>query len=266
VDVDLESGDGDQARIDDDRLSSVSSFRVIDSSASSLIAGVNQDRDFLSFSHHRLGDGLSASGFGAGPSLGEPITDVAPGFPSAIGRSASTPPETLRVNPPPDSVLQQFQDQDQFYSATSSSSSGSSNHSYARFFHRTRTPKRTRSTLSLGPGGTHNGLGALSPIYEPSNVDSRDSAATQEEGVAGESSGPAKKTPAPSIHSTSSTIQERIMNLQGMRMKILILFESRLNLAFSLIFLPPAHPTLPRRLYVNVNVTQQLIRRSSNDR
>lgn len=210
VDVDLESGDGDRARIDDDRLSSVSSFRIVDSSASS-IAGVNRDRDLLSFSDHRLGDGL-----GAGPSLEESTTDVVPRFISTMGRSTSTPPETLRINPPPDSLFQQLQDQDQFYSATSSSSSGSSNHSYARFFHRTRTPKRTRSTLSLGPGGTHNGLGALSPIYEPSNADSRDSAAMPEEGEAGESSGPAKKTPAPSIHSTTSTIQERIMNLQGM--------------------------------------------------
>ncbi|KAF9653680.1 hypothetical protein BDM02DRAFT_3182678 [Thelephora ganbajun] len=213
VDIDLERGNGSQPHMDDDRLSSVSSIRVVESCASS-IAEVDQGRALPDLPQDGLDNDVSTSGYGAGPLSEESVTAAVPGFLSTIGRSASTPLEILHLDPPPDSTLQQLQDQDHFYSATSSSSSASSNHSYARFFHRARTPKRTRSTRSLGPGGMHNSLSILSPIYEPSNPDLRELASTQKEGEAGGSSTP-PKTHAPSIHSTTSTIQERIMSLQA---------------------------------------------------
>jgi len=212
VDIDLERGDGSRSLIDDDRLSSVSSFRAVDSYASST-AEVNEERALPDLPQDELDidNDPSTSGCGVGPSSEESLSATVPGFLPIIGRSASTPPETLRTNPPPDSTLQ---DQDRVSSAASSSS----NHSYARFFHRSRTPKRTRSTRSLGPGGIHcGGLSVLSPIYEPSNPDLKDLAAMQKEGETARSSSPQKKMQAPSIHSTTSAIQERIMNSQGMQ-------------------------------------------------
>jgi hypothetical protein len=236
VDIDLEKGDESRPRMDDDGLSSVSSFRATDSYASSL-AGVNQDRALPDLPLDELDNDndLSTSGCGVGPSSEESVSAAVPGLFSTVGRSASTPPEILRVNPPPDSLQQQLQDRDHINSSTSSSSSASSDHSYARFFHRSRTAKRTRSTLSLGPAGTHGGLSVLTPIYEPPNPDLRDLDSTQKEGEAGESSTLQKKTQAPSVHSTTSTLQERIMCLQGMQMKDLVRFELGLNVVFPLI-------------------------------
>jgi hypothetical protein len=226
--------------MDDDRLSSVSSFRVGGSYASS-IAEAREERALPDLPQDELDDDndLSTSGCSVGPSSEESVSAAVPGFLPTIGRSASTPPEILRVNPPPDSLQQQLEDQDHIYSSTSSSSSASSNHSYSRFFHRTGTPKRTRSTRSLGPGGIHGGLNILSPIYEPSNPDSRDLDSVQKEGENGGSSTSQKK--APSVHSTTSTIQERIMCLQGMEMKDLIQFGLGLNFVFLLTFVqrPP---------------------------
>jgi len=213
VDVDLERGDESRPRMDDDRLSGLSSFRVANSYPSS-IAEVNHERTLPDPPRDELDDDndLSTSGCGAGPSSEESASAAAvPGFLSTIGRSASTPPEILRVNPPLDS-LQQLQDRD----TTSSFSSTSPNNSYTRFFNRTRTPKRTQS---LGPGGTQGGPSILSPIYEPSSPGSRDSDPTQK-GVVVWPSTSQKKTPAPSVHSTTSTIQERVMCMQGMQGKI----------------------------------------------
>jgi len=226
VDIDLERGDGSLPHVDDYRLSSVRSARVVDSSASS-IAELNRERALPDPPQDELDtdNDLSTSGCGVGPSSEESVSAAVPGFLATVGRPAPTPPETLRINPPPDSVLQQLQDQDHICSATSSSSA-SSNHSYTRFFHRNRTPKRTRSTRSLGPGGIHSGLGALTPIYEPSNPDLKNLAATQKEGEVGGSS---TKKHVPSIYSTTSTVQERIMNLQGTQMKDLIRFKSGLS-------------------------------------
>ena len=191
-----------------------------------------------------------------GPSSEESAPVAVPEFLSTLGRSASTPPEILRVNHPPDS-LQQLQDQDQIHSSTSSSS----NHSYTRFFHRTRTPNHTRS---LGSGGT-GGLSLLSPIYEPPNSDSR---GTQKGGEGSGSSMSQKKTQAPSIHSTTSTIQERIMYLQGTQMNGLIRFGFGLNFTSCTftqrppILLPSSSTTFSYRLYSNMK--QQVIRDSSN--
>ena len=239
--IDLESGYESQPHIEDDRLSNVSSFRVVDSYTSS-VAGASQERALPDVPQDELDidNDLSTSGCGADPSSEESVSAAVPGFLSTTGRSVSTPPEVLRVNPPPDSILRQLRDQDHIYSATSSSSA-SSNHSYTRFFHRSRTPKRTRSTRSLGHGGMHGGLSVLSPIYEPSNPDLRDSASAQRESEASGFSA-LQKSHAPSIHSTTSTIQERIMSLQGMQMKDLIRFEFGLNFIFSLTF--PTHPTI----------------------
>ena len=218
ADMDLERGDGVRPRMDDDRLSSVSSFRAAVSPTSSIAEG-DQERTLPDPPQDDELDNdndLSTSGCGAEPSSEESVSAAIPGFLSTTGRAASTPPDILRVDPPLDSFQQQLQDQDHIYSATSSSSSASSNHSYARFFHRTRTPKRSRSTRSLGPGCIHGGVNVLSPIYEPPNPDSKDLGPTQREGEVSVPSMPRMKTPAPSVHSTTSTIQERIMNLQGM--------------------------------------------------
>ena len=267
VDVDLERGDERPPHIDDDGLSSVGSVRVVGFPASS-IAEVNRERTLPDLPQDELDtdNDPSTSGCGVGPSSEESVSAAVPGFLATKGRPVSTPPEVLRINPPPDSILQQLRDQDHICSAASSSSA-SSNHSYTRFFHRSRTPKRTRSTRSLGPGGIHSGLGALTPIYEPSNPDLKDLAATQKEGEVGVSS---TRTHAPSIHSTSSTIQDRIMSLQGMQMKDLIRFEFRLSFVFSLIFVqshpfqnPP--PLLVPSHRLHANAKQRLIRRSSND-
>lgn len=244
VDIDLERGDGNRPPMGDNRLSSVSSFQVAGSYTSS-IAEVNQERALPDPPQDELDidNDLSTSGCGMEPSSEESVSAAVPGFLSTIGRSASTPPEILRVNPPLDSI-----DQDHIYSAISSSSSASSNHSYARFFHRTRTPNRTRSTRSLGPGGLHCGLSVLSPIYEPSNPDLRDLASRQKEGEVG---GPpvSQKAHAPSIHSTTSTIQERIMSLQGMQMNDLISFGFGLNFVFH-VPLCNAHPFQISTLFV----------------
>jgi len=240
VDVDLEKGDESLSHaVDDGRLSSVTSLRVVDSPASS-IAEVNREGVLPDLPQDELDtdNDLSASGCGVGPSSEESVSVAVPGFLATIGRPASTPPETLRVNPPPDSVLQQLQDQDHICSATSSSSA-SSNHSYTRFFHRGRTPKRTLSTRSSGPGGMHSGLGVLTPIYEPSNPDLKDLAAKQKEGEVCESS---TKTHASSVHSTNSMIQGKIMSLQGMQMTDLIRFEFGLSSVFLLTFLQ--HPPI----------------------
>ena len=195
VAIDLERGNGSQASIDDGGLSSISSFRVAGSYTSSIA-----DRALSDLPQDELDNDndFSTSGCSADLSPEGSASATAPGFLS-IGRCASTPPD--------------LRGQDHIYSSTSSSPAPP-NHSYARFFHRTRAPKRTRSTRSLGPGGIHGGLRILSPIYEPPNRDS-----TQKEG---ETSGPPmpQKAQAPSIHSTTSTIQERIMSLQGMQMKI----------------------------------------------
>ena len=212
-------GDESQPRMDDDRLSGLSSFRVADSYPSS-IAEVNHERTLPDPPQDELDDDndLSTSGCGVGPSSKESASAAAvPGFFSTIGRSASTPPEILRVNPPPDS-LQQLQDQDHIHSSACASSSTLPNGSYTRFFHRTRSPKRARSTRSLGPGGTQGGPTILSPIYEPPNPDSRDPDPARKEGVVVWPS-TQKKTPAPSVHSTTSTIQERVMCMQGMQTK-----------------------------------------------
>lgn len=206
ADTDLDRGEENRPRIDDDRSSSVSSFRVVDSSASS-ISGVNRERDLPDLPQDEFGNDILAFEHDVGPSE-ESKTASVPGFIEAMDRSASRPPDFLRINPPPDPVLGQ-QDQDHFYSATSSQSSVFSDH-------RTRTPKRIRSTRSLGPGGIDSGLDILSPIYEPSSPDMRDFPVGQKEREAGEQPTCPKKTLAPSIHSTTSTIQERIMNLQGM--------------------------------------------------
>lgn len=220
VDIDLEGGDGNRPPLDDERLSSVSSFRALGSSASStteadLEPGLPQEE---------LENDPSTSGCGAGPSSEESATAAVPRFITTRGRSSSTPPEILRVKPPHESTHQQLQDEGNPHTATSSSPSASSNHSYTRFFYKTRTPKRTRSTRSLGPGGVHNGLGVLSPIYEPSNPDTKELTMAQKGPQAGESS-TFPKTHALSIHSTTSTIQDRIMSLQGMRMKDLFRLE-----------------------------------------
>ena len=261
VDVDLERGDRSRSRTDDDRPSSVGSFRVADPYTSS-IAEVNQERVLPDVPQDELDtdNDLSASGCGVDPSSEESVSAIVPGFLSTIGRSASTPPEILRVNPPHDSILQQLQDQDLAYSATNTSSSASSNHSYTRFFHRTRTPERTRSTRSLGPGGIHNVLNILSPIYEPPNPDSRDLGSTQKEGEVGGSSTPQKKTDAPSNHSTTSTIQEKITCMQGMQMKrsdsVRIRAEFRL---FTHLCAMPTHSetsTLPRNLRIGCLLMQ----------
>lgn len=201
--------------MDDDRLSSIGSFLVADSYVSSI---ANQESSLPAPPLDELdnvSNDLSTSGCVVGPSSEESIS--VPRFLSTMGRSTSTPPEKLRVNPSPDTLLQQLQDQDRIYSSTSSSSSPSS--TYTRFFHRTRSPKRTRS---LGPGGIHCRLSVLSPIYEPSNLDSRDLDPTEKEGEASGSSASRKKTQPPSVHSTTSTIQERIMFSQGMQIKDLI--------------------------------------------
>jgi len=241
VGEDLEIGDESRPRMDDDRLSDLSSFRVADSYPSS-IAEVYHERTLPDPPQDELDDDndLSTSGCGVGPSSEEPASAAAvPGFLSTIGRSASTPPEILCENPPPDSLQQQFQDRDRIHSSTSSSSSISPNNSYARFFHRTRTPKRTRSTRSLGPGGTQGGPSILSPIYEPSSPGSRGSDPAQKEGVVIWPSTSQKQTPAPSVHSTTSTIQERVMCMQGMHTKDLIRFGPGLNFIFSLTFVQP---------------------------
>lgn len=243
VDVDLERGDESRPRMDDDRLSGLSSFRVADSYPSS-IAEVNHERTLPDLPQDDLDDDndLSTSGCGVGSSSEESASAAAvPGFFSAMGRSASTPPEILHVNPPSNSLQQQLQDRDHIYSSTSSSSSASPNNSYTRFFNRTRTPKRTLSTRSLGPGGTQSGPTILSPIYEPSNPDSRDSDPAQK-GVVVWPSTSQKKTPAPSVHSTTSTIQERVMCMQGMQMRYSIRFGFELNFIFSLI--PQSPPSL----------------------
>ena len=263
VAMDLERGDGNRSRMDDDRLSSVSSFRA--NSHASSTTDTNQETSLPDFPQDELDNDndVSTSGCGVGPSSEESVPTGVPGFLSALGRSASTPPEILRVNPPPDSLQLQLQDQDHIHSSTSSSSSASSTHSYARFFHRVRTPKRPRSSLSLGPGGIHGGLSVLSPIYEPPNPDLRGSDSMQKGGKVGESS-MLKETQAPSIHSTTSTIQERIMSLQGMQTNGLIWLGSGLNLASSLTFVQPP-PSLVPSSRLHSDGKQQLIRRSSND-
>ena len=237
ADVDLEGGDESRPRMDDDRLSGLSSLRVADSYPSSIAEGYHE-RTLPDPPQDELDDDndVSTSGCGMGSSSEESAPAAVPGFLSTIGRSASTPPEILRINTPPDSLQQQLQDRDHTYSSISSSSSISPNNSYTRFFHRTRTPKRTRSTRSLGPGGTQGGPSILSPIYEPSNPDSRDSDPAQKEGVVVWPSTSQKKTPAPSVHSTTSTIQERVLCMQGMHTKDLIQFGSGLNSIFSLTF------------------------------
>ena len=268
VDMDLERGDESLPRMDDDRLSSISPFQVADSAASN-IAEVNREEALLDPPQDELDtdNDLSTSGRGVGNSSEESVSAAVPGFLTTVGRPASTPPEILRVNPPPESILRQLRDQDYIYSAISSPSSAASNHSYARFFHRSRTPKRTRSTMSLGPGGIHGSLGILTPIYEPSNPDLRSLAATQKEEEVGGSLTPEKKTHAPSIHSTTSTVQERIMSMQGMQMKDLIRFESGLSFASSHTFMqypliPKSPPSFVPSHRVHANAKQQLIRRS----
>ena len=222
VDVDIERGDGTVPLINDDRLSNISSFRVAGSLTrlTSSFSEADRDGDPPGPPQDELDtdNDHSTSGCGVDPSSEDSMSAAVPGFFPKTGRPSSTPPEILRVNPPPDSILHQLREQDHLHSATSSSSSTSSNHSYSRFFHRSRTPKRTLSIRSLGPGGVHSGLGALTPIYEPSNPDLKDLAATQGEGEDGPSSA-VKNTNAPSIHSTTSTIQEKIMNLQGKQTK-----------------------------------------------
>lgn len=236
VDMDLERGDESRSHMDDNRLSSVSSFRVADSYPSSIADANWQEGGLLDPRRDELDDDdddVSTSGGGVGPPFEESVS-AAPGFLSTLGRSASTPPEILRVNPPSDSFQRQLHDQDHIHSSTSSSSAAS-NHSYTRFFQRTLTPKRTRSTRSLGPGGVHGGLNILSPIYEPPNPELR---GMQKGRVGGGSSASQDKTHAPSVHSTASTIQERITCLQGMQMNDLIPIESGLNFA-SLVQPPP---------------------------
>ena len=215
--------------IDDDRLSDISSLRVA-GSLTRLTSSFSEDRDLPGPPQDELDTDNDRSS-GVDPSSEDSMSAAVPGFFPKTGRPSSTPPEILRVNPPPDSILHQLREQDHLHSATSSSSSASSSHSYSRFFHRSRTPKRTLSIRSLGPGGIHSGLGALTPIYEPSNPDLKDLAATQKEGEAGPSSA-AKNMNAPSIHSTTSTIQEKIMNLQGKQMKDQISSNSDRGLSF----------------------------------
>lgn len=193
VDTDLERGDENRPHVDDDRFLSVS---IVNSSASS------QERGLPNLPHDDPDNDLSTSGCGVGPSSEESVMAVVPGFLATIG---SAPTEILGINPPPDSILRQLQDQ--------------ANHSYSQFFHKTHSPKHTRSSRSSGPGGMHNGLGVLSPIYEPSSPDLKGLAVAQKEEEAGEPTTFSKKTSAPSVHSTTSTIQERMMGLQGMPIK-----------------------------------------------
>ena len=188
VDTDLERGAGNRHGTDDNRSSKVD--QVVGSST------------------------LPTSGCDIGSPSEESATTSIPRFITTRGRSASIPPEFLRVNPP-DPAFEHLKDNDRFCSAKSSPSSASSNHSYTRLFHRTRTPKRTLSTRSLGPGGIHSSLTVLSPIYEPQNPDLKDVSAAQNEANVGELSTFPGKNHASSIHSTTSTIQERMMNLQG---------------------------------------------------
>lgn len=234
--TDLERGDESRPRMDDDGSSGIISFRVADSYPSS-IAEVDNERTLPDPPQDEIDDDndVSTSGCGVGPSSEESASAVVPVFLSTVGRSASAPPEIF-VRPPPDSLQLQLQDQDHIHSSTSTSSSTSPNNSYTRFFHRTRAPKQTRSSRSLGPGGTQGGSSGLSPIYEPSNLDSRDSDSTQKEGVIAWPSTSQKKTAAPSVHSTTSTIQERVLCMQGMQTKDLIRFGSGLNFIFSLTF------------------------------
>jgi len=228
--------------MDDDGIPGVSSFRVADSYASS-IAEVDHERALPQDELDNDND-LSTPGCGVGPSPDESALSAVPGLFTTIGRSTSTPPEILRVNPP-GSLQQQLRPQDHPHSSTSSSSSISPDNSYTRFFHRTRTPRRTRSTRSLGPGAMpQGGPSALSPIYEPSNPDLRDSDSTRKEGVVVWPS--TKKTPASSVHSTSSTIQEKVMCMQGTRTKGLVRFGLGLNFIFSLAFIQ--HPPIPQSL------------------